>query len=69
MVKTTAGRMHLGTSKSANAYLYGWVRQSVPVASTPCYLYYDNFPFTIGPLEIINRRTALGFVAQPMSER
>ena len=34
MVKTTAGRMHLGTSKSANAYLYGWVRQSVPVAST-----------------------------------
>ncbi|MGD0092345.1 MAG: Ig-like domain-containing protein [Planctomycetota bacterium] len=37
MVKTTAGRMHLGTSKSANAYLYGWVRQSVPSAEWQLY--------------------------------
>jgi hypothetical protein len=28
-------RMHLGTSKSANARLHGWMRQSVPVASGP----------------------------------
>ena len=35
MVKTIAGRMHLGASKSANARLYGWMRQSVPVASAP----------------------------------
>jgi hypothetical protein len=35
MVKTIAGRMHLGASKSANARLYGWRRQSVPMASTP----------------------------------
>ena len=35
MVKTIAGRMRMGASKRANAYLYGWVRQSVPVASTP----------------------------------
>ena len=33
MVKTIAGRMHLGASKSANARLYCWMRQSVPVAS------------------------------------
>ena len=32
-VKTIAGRMHLGTSNSANARLYGWMRQNVPVAS------------------------------------
>jgi hypothetical protein len=32
-VETIAGRMHLGTSKSANARLHGWMRQSVPVAS------------------------------------
>ena len=35
MVKTIAGRPHLSTSKSANARLYGWMRQSVPVASAP----------------------------------
>jgi hypothetical protein len=34
-VKTIAGRMHLGISKSANAHLYGWMCQSVPVASAP----------------------------------
>jgi hypothetical protein len=32
-VKTIAGRMHLGTPKRANARLYGWMRQSVPVTS------------------------------------
>jgi hypothetical protein len=47
-VKTIAGRMHLGPTKSANVCLYGWMRQSVPVgpssgptrtmkASEPCY--------------------------------
>ena len=35
MVKTIAGRMHLGAFKGASARLYGWMRQSVPVASTP----------------------------------
>jgi hypothetical protein len=35
MVRTIAGRMHLGTTKSTNARLYGWMRQSVPVASSP----------------------------------
>jgi hypothetical protein len=34
-VKTIAGRIHLGTSKSANARLYRWMHQSVPVASAP----------------------------------
>lgn len=32
-VKTIAARMHLGTSKSANARLHGWLRQSAPTAS------------------------------------
>ena len=32
-VKTIAARMHLGTSKSVNARLYGQMRQSVPVTS------------------------------------
>jgi hypothetical protein len=35
MLKTIAGRMHLGPSKSANTRLYRWMRQSVPMASTP----------------------------------
>jgi hypothetical protein len=35
MVKTSAGRIHLGPSKSANAREYGWMRESVPVASAP----------------------------------
>jgi hypothetical protein len=34
MVKTVAGRIHMGASKSANARLYGWLRQSVPMVST-----------------------------------
>ena len=32
-VKTIAARMHLGTIKSANARLHGWLRQSAPTAS------------------------------------
>jgi len=32
-VKTIAARMHLGTSKSANARLHGGLRQSAPNAS------------------------------------
>jgi hypothetical protein len=32
-LKTIAGRMHLCPTKSANARLYGRMRQSVPVAS------------------------------------
>ena len=35
MLKTIAGRMHLGASKSANARLYCSMRQSVPVDSAP----------------------------------
>jgi hypothetical protein len=35
MVKTIASRMQLGTPKSANARLCGWMRESVPVASAP----------------------------------
>ena len=32
-VKTIAAWMPLGTSKSANARLHGWLRQSAPTAS------------------------------------
>jgi len=32
-VKTIVGLMHLGPSNGANARLYCWMRQSVPVAS------------------------------------
>jgi hypothetical protein len=34
-LKTIAARMYPGPSKSANAHLYGWMRQSVPAASAP----------------------------------
>jgi hypothetical protein len=35
MLKTIAGRMQMGISKSASARLYGWMRQRAPMASTP----------------------------------